>query len=76
MYRLVHIDNLCRPALQSMLECPKFEAPSLESEEMKGNAFRFHTAPTFYVAIAGNRFNVEIHAIQHTYNMLGVYPSQ
>ena len=75
-YRLVRIDNLCRSALQSMLERPEFEAPSLESEEIKGNAFRFYTAPAFYVAIAGNRFNVETRAIQHTYDMLGVYPSQ
>ena len=75
-YRLVRIDNLCRAALQTMLERPEFEAPSSESEEIKSSTFGFHTAPAFYVAIAGDRFEVETRTIQHTYDMLGVYSSQ
>ena len=62
-YHLVRIDNLCRTALDAMLERPEFKVPSLESEEMKSNAFGFHTAPSFFVAIAGNRFEAETHAI-------------
>ena len=75
-YRLIRIDNLCRSALQTMLERPEFEVPSLVSEEMENNAFGFHTTPAFYVAIAGDRFETETRAIQHAYDILGVYSSQ
>ena len=58
-YHLVRIYNLCRTALDAMLECPEFKVHSLESKEMKSNAFGFYIAPSFFVAIVGNRFEAE-----------------
>ena len=75
-YHLVRIDNLCRSALYTMLERPEFKAPLPGSNQSKNNAFGYHTAPAFYVAIAGKRFESEIRSIEHTYDTLGVYSSQ
>ena len=70
---LVRIDNLCRSVLHNILARAEFQVPSSLSDE---HMFGFHTAPAFYVAIAGQRFEAEARAIQHTYDMLGVYSLQ
>jgi len=70
---LVRIDNLCQSVLHNILARAEFQVPSSLSHE---HMFGFHTAPAFYVAIAGKRFEAEARAIQHTYDMLGVYSLQ
>ena len=73
---LVRIDNLCQSVLHGILERPEFKIPLPKSDQMKNGGYGFHTAPAFYVALAGSRFESEVRSIQHTYDMLGVYSLQ
>jgi len=73
---LVRIDNLCESVLHSIINRPEFKIPLSTSDPMKSNKYRYHIAPAFYVALAGDRFEAEVRSIQHAYDMLGVYSSQ